>query len=148
MFEITPLRPIRELTNLRRELDDYWDSFFGKRDVLSKGAWIPAVDISETKDALIIKAEMPGMDPKEVEISLTGDLLEIKGEKKQKTEEKEANFHCIETRYGAFSRTIRIPVSVDSSKIDASYDNGILRITLPKKEDIKAKQMEVKTKTG
>ncbi|MBE9540822.1 MAG: Hsp20/alpha crystallin family protein, partial [Proteobacteria bacterium] len=119
MFEITPWRPLRELSNLRREMEDFWENFGGEREFLPmRGEWMPALDVSETKDSLIVKAEVPGMEPKDIDISLTGDLLTLKGEKKQKTEEKKENFHRIETRYGAFSRTIRVPVSVDSDKIE------------------------------
>jgi HSP20 family protein len=145
MFEITPWRPLRELGNLRREMEDLWGDLVGEREFLPmKGEWMPALDVSETKDSLIIKAEVPGMEPKDIDISLSGDLLTIKGEKRQKTEEKKESFHRIETRYGAFSRTIRVPVSVNSDKIEASYDKGVLKIVLPKKEEIKAKQIEIK----
>nr|HDN00568.1 Hsp20/alpha crystallin family protein [Deltaproteobacteria bacterium] len=145
MFEVTPWRPLRELSNLRREMDDLWRNLTGEKEFLPmKGEWMPAVDVSETKDSLIVKAEIPGMESKDIDISLSGDLLTIKGEKKQKTEEKKENYHRIETRYGAFSRTIRVPVPVNSEKIKASYDNGVLKITLPKKEEVKAKQIEIK----
>jgi len=146
MFEISPWRPLRELSNLRREMEDLWGGLAGEeREFLPmRGEWMPALDVSETKDSLIIKAEVPGMEPKDIDISLSGDLLTIKGEKKQKTEEKKESFHRIETRYGAFSRTIRVPVSVNSDKIEASYDKGVLKIVLPKKEEIKAKQIEIK----
>ena len=145
MFEVTPWRPLRELSNLRREMEDLWGNLAGEREFLPmKGEWMPALDVSETKDSLIVKAEIPGMERKDIDISLSGDLLVIKGEKKQKIEEKKESFHRIETRYGAFSRSIRVPVSVDSNKIEASYDKGVLKITLPKKEEIKAKQIEIK----
>ncbi len=145
MFEIAPWRPLRELSNLRREMEDLWGNFAGEREFLPmRGEWMPALDVSETKDSLIVKAEIPGMEPKDVDISLSGDLLTIKGEKKQKTEEKKESFHRIETRYGAFSRTIRVPVSVDSDKIEASYDKGVLQLVLPKKEEVKAKQIKIK----
>ncbi|OPL16659.1 MAG: molecular chaperone [delta proteobacterium ML8_D] len=145
MFEVTPWRPLRELSNLRREMDELWGNLSGEKEFLPmKGEWMPAVDVSETKDSLIVKAEIPGMESKDIDVSLCGDLLTIKGEKKQKTEEKKENYHRIETHYGAFSRTIRVPVSVNSEKIKASYDNGVLKITLPKKEEVKAKQIEIK----
>ena len=99
MFEITPWRPLRELSNLRREMEDFWENIAGEREFLPmRGEWMPAVDVSETKDSLIVKAEIPGMEPKDIDISLSGDLLTIKGERKQKTEEKKENFHRIETR--------------------------------------------------
>jgi HSP20 family protein len=145
MFEITPWRPLRELSNLRREMEDLWGDLVGEREFLPmRGEWMPALDVSETKDSLIVKAEVPGMEPKDIDISLSGDLLTIKGEKKQNTEEMKESFHRIETRYGAFSRTIRVPVSVNSDKIEASYDKGVLKVVLPKKEEIKAKQIEIK----
>ncbi len=145
MFELTPWRPFGELRTLRREMDKLWEDFFGGQELVSTdGVWVPAIDISETKDAIIVRAEIPGMDVKDIEINLTGDILTIKGEKKQKTEEKDENFHRIETRYGAFQRAIRVPVSVDSDKIQAKYEKGVLKITLPKKEEAKPKQIEVK----
>lgn len=145
MFEVTPWKPLREMSNLRREMEDFWGNLAGEREFMPmRGEWIPAVDVSETKDALVVKAEIPGMESKDIDISLCGDLLTIKGEKKQKTEEKKENYHRIETHYGAFARTIRVPVSVDSNKIEASYDKGVLKITLPKKEEVKAKQIEIK----
>ncbi len=146
MFELTPWRPLNELSKLRREMDRLWEDFFGEREVMTPEAtWVPAVDVSETDDAIVVKAEVPGMDPKEIDISFSGDLLTIKGEKKQRTEEKKENYHRIETRYGAFSRTIRVPVQVDADKIEASYDKGVLKIVLPKKEEAKPKQIEIKT---
>lgn len=146
MFEVTPWRPLRELSNLRREMEDLWGDLLGEREfVPMKGEWMPALDVSETKDSLIVKAELPGMEPKDIDISIAGDLLTIKGEKKQKTEEKKESYHRIETRYGAFSRTIRIPVAVDPNNIEASCDKGVLRVVLPKKEEIKAKQIEIKS---
>ena len=145
MFEITPWRPLGELRNLRREMDRLWEEFFGPREVAtSETSWVPAVDISETKDAVIVKAEVPGMEPKDIDISLSGDILTIKGEKRQQTEEKDENFHRIETRYGAFSRSIRIPVPVDADRIEAKYEKGVLKVTLPKREEVKPKRIEVK----
>ena len=145
MFELTPWRPFGELRTLRREMDKLWEEFFGGQDLVSsEAAWVPAIDISETKDAIIVRAEIPGMDAKDIEINLTGDVLTIRGEKKQETEEKDENFHRIETRYGAFQRAIRVPVSVDAEKIQAKYEKGVLKITLPKKEEAKPKHIEVK----
>ncbi len=146
MFEIMPRSPITELSNLRRELDRLWEDFFGAKDITpAEGIWGPAVDISETKDSLIVKAELPGMEPKDIDISLSGDTLVIKGEKKQEKEEKGENFHRVERRYGSFARTIRLPVEVDSDKIEATYKQGVLKIVLPKKEEAKPKQIEIKT---
>ena len=146
MFDLTPWRPVTELSTLRKEMDRLWEDFFGEKSVISRvESWVPAVDVSETKDAIIVKAEVPGMDPKDIDVSISGDMLVIKGEKKEEKEEKDENFHRIEMRRGAFSRAVRIPVPVDSDKIEAKYKKGILRVTLPKKEENKPKQIEIKT---
>jgi len=146
MFELTPWRPFRELASMRRDLDRLWEDFFGEREFPSaEFKWVPPVDVSETKDNVVVKVEVPGMEKKDIEISLTGDVLTIKGEKKQKTEEKDENFLRIETRYGAFARAIRIPISVDAEKVKASYEQGVLKVVLPKKEEVKPKQIEIKT---
>ncbi len=145
MFELTPWRPFGELRTLRREMDKLWEEFFGNQQLTSsETAWMPAIDISETKDAIVVRAEVPGMKAEDIEINLTGDILTIKGEKKHESEEKDENFHRIETRYGAFQRVIRVPVTVDSNKIQAKYEKGILKVTLPKREEAKPKQIEVK----
>jgi HSP20 family protein len=91
-----------------------------------------------------VKAEVPGMDAKDISISLTGDVLTIKGEKKQEKEEKEEDYHVVERCYGSFSRSIRLPAEVESGKVEASYKHGILRITLPKSEKVKAKEVKIK----
>ncbi|MGB9711693.1 MAG: Hsp20/alpha crystallin family protein [Dissulfurimicrobium sp.] len=146
MFEIQPWRPFRELSNLRREMDKVWEDFFGGGELVStEGTWIPSIDLSETKDSLIIKAEVPGMDAKDIDISIAGDMLTIKGEKQRKTEEKDENYHRVETRYGSFSRMIRLPVSIDAEKATATYEKGVLKLVLPKKEEVKPKQIEIKT---
>jgi HSP20 family protein len=143
---LVPWKPFDELTSFRREMDRLWDRFFSERpalDMLEKG-WEPTMDITETKSDLIVKAELPGIDPKEIDISLTGDTLTIKGEKQQEKEEKEENYYRIERSYGIFSRTIKLPVSVQNDKIKASYQHGVLKITLPKSEEAKQKQIKIK----
>ncbi len=145
MFEITPWKPVSELSNLKKEMDKLWAEFFGEGKILPGGeGWAPAVDVSETKDAVMVKAEIPGMDPKDIDVSLSGDNLIIKGEKKEEKEEKDENFYRIETKRGSFQRAIRIPVPVDKDKIEARYEKGILKIRLPKTEETKPKQIEVK----
>jgi len=143
---LVPWKPFDELTSFRREMDRLWDRFFSERpalDMLEKG-WEPTLDITETKSDLIVKAELPGIDPKEIDISLTGDTLTIKGEKQQEKEEKEENYYRIERSYGIFSRTIKLPMSVQNDRIKASYQHGVLKITLPKSEEAKQKQIKIK----
>jgi HSP20 family protein len=118
-----------------REMDRLLNRFLeGKlEEQSSAGAeWAPSMDVSETKDSLIAKLEVPGMDPKDIQISLQENLLTIKGEKTQEQEEKEEHFHRVERAYGMFARSVRLPVTVDASKVAASFKNGLLTITLPK----------------
>ena len=144
--ELTPWRPFGELSSLRREMDRLWENFFGERPLgrMWEREWAPSLDMSETKDHYVVKAEVPGIDAKHIDISLTGDVLTIKGEKKQEKEEKEEDYHLVERSYGSFSRSVRIPAEVESNKIKASYKNGILAITLPKSEKVKAKEVKIK----
>jgi HSP20 family protein len=146
-WELAPWRPFRELEKMRREMDRLWDSFFEERPRRRGeeiGEWLPSLDVSETKGDLVVKAEIPGIDPKDIDISLTNDLLTIKGEKKQEKEEKEENYHLIERSYGSFTRSIRLPKEVQSDKINASYKNGLLKITFPKSEEAKKKEIKIK----
>jgi len=143
---LTPWRPFGELSSLRREMDRLWENFFGERPLprIWEREWAPSLDVSETKDNFVVKAEVPGIDAKDIDISLTGDVLTIKGEKRQEKEEKEEDYHLVESSYGSFSRSVRLPAEVESNKIKASYKNGILNITLPKSEKVKAKEVKIK----
>jgi HSP20 family protein len=146
--ELARWTPFREVSRLRDEMDRMWEDFFGAgRRGLSPMAeeWIPAVDISDTADKVMVKAEIPGMDAKDVEISLVGDVLTIKGEKKAEKEEKKENFHLVERSYGSFVRSLRLPAAVEADKIEATYKKGVLTITCPKKEELKPKQITIKS---
>ena len=140
------LTPFREFERVRRQMDRLWDSFLGgglaRRG--EEGEWLPSLDVAETKNELVVKAEVPGMDAKDIDISLSDGMLTIKGEKKQEKEEKEADYHLVERSYGAFTRSIQLPSEVQSDKISASYKNGILKITLPKSEEAKKKEIKIK----
>lgn len=143
----TELAPFREFDRMRRDMDRLWDSFLEgtpRRRGEERGEWLPSLDVSETKNELVVKAEVPGMDAKDIDISLSDGVLTIKGEKKQEKEEKEADYHLIERSYGAFTRSIQLPKEVQGGKINASYKDGILRITLPKSEEAKKKEIKIK----
>jgi HSP20 family protein len=151
-WELTTWRPFRELApfrdfeRMRRDMDRLWDSFFerGVRGVDEEGEWLPSLDVAETKNDIVVKAELPGLDPKDIDISLTDGLLTIKGEKKQEREEKEENYHLVERSYGTFTRSIRLPKEVKSDKINASYKEGVLKVVLPKSEGAKKKEVKIK----
>jgi len=130
-----------------REMDRLLNRFLeGKlEEESSAGAqWVPSMDVSETKDSLIAKLEVPGMDPKDIQISLQENLLTIKGEKTQEQEEKEEHFHRVERTYGMFARSVRLPVTVDASKVAATFKNGLLTVTLPKTPAAKGTMIPIK----
>jgi HSP20 family protein len=107
---------------------------------------VPAFDISETEKEYVISGEIPGIDPKDLEVTLTDGILSIKGEKKHESEEKEENYHRVERHYGSFQRSFRLPDNINREKLDASYKDGVLRLTLPKSEESEVKKIEVKEK--
>ena len=145
--ELMKREPLGELSRLRREVDRMWEDFFGPRGWGLRpweGEWAPAIDVSETADKVEIKAEVPGIDPKEINITLTGDVLTIKGEKKSEREETKESYHLVERSYGSFSRSLTLPAAVEVEKIDARYEKGVLTVTCPKKEEVKPKAIEIK----
>jgi HSP20 family protein len=108
------------------------------------GDWAPKLDLSETKDAMVVTAELPGVDPKEIEIALAGDILTLKGEKTKESETKEERYHRVERTHGAFLRSVRLPMAVDGSKVTATFKNGVLVVTLPKTPASKGTLIPVK----
>ena len=146
-MDLVQWRPFREVSRLRNEMDRLWDEYFGagrRAFRLEEEAWLPAVDVSETGDKITVKAEIPGMEAKDIEISMVGDTLTIKGEKKAETEEKDENYHMVERTYGSFSRAMKLPAVVDAEKVEATYKNGVLTVVLPKMEEVKPKAIEIK----
>jgi len=106
-------------------------------------AWSPAVDIFETEGEIVVKAELPGMERKDITLSLEKNVLTLKGERRFDKETKEENYHRVERAYGGFSRSFSIPATVDDEKIRADYKDGVLKIILPKKEQLKPKQIQI-----
>lgn len=131
---MSALMPWTGLASLRREMDRVFDRVFEPfpDEMRSLGEWAPRMDVSETKEAVMVKAEVPGMDSKEIEVSLQGDLLTVKGEKRQEKEEKGEHYHRVERSWGTFTRAVRLPATVDASGVQATFKNGVLTITLPK----------------
>jgi HSP20 family protein len=147
-MEISSLVPRRgELSTFRREMDRLFDRFFEGwpfKPSPQEGPWAPSVDVSETAKDVVVRAEIPGMDPKNIDVSVHGDVLTLRGERKKEHEEKGEDFHRIERSYGAFSRSIRLPAEVDANKVNATYKDGVLKINLPKTEEAAVKKIEVK----
>jgi HSP20 family protein len=147
-WELVNTHPFGDIEKVRSEMDRLMDTFlFGvpqRGDFWEEAERLPAVDVAETKNEIVVKVEIPGMDPKEFDISLSEGTLTIKGEKKQDRAEKEENYHLVERRYGTFTRSILLPHEVQSGKISAAYTDGILKITLPKSEEAKEKEIKIK----
>lgn len=138
-----------DLFGIQREMNRMFDNafHFDTRDEDSAfNAWTPAVDIAEHDDQFVVKAELPGVSKEDVKITLENNILTIYGEKKQEKETKKENYHRVERSYGSFQRSFTLPTTVKSDKIDAVYKDGVLQIALPKAEEAKPKQIEVKVK--
>ena len=139
--------PFEELTTLRNRLDRLFNRFGDTfEEPIYSGNWMPTTDIFETKDNLVIKAEIPGMEMKDLNVEIENNILTIQGERKfeEKTEEK--GFQRFERAYGKFVRNFTLPPGVNTEKINATYLNGVLEIELPKKEEAKPKKVHVDVK--
>jgi HSP20 family protein len=137
----------RELVTLQDRMNRLFDQNLPKAkfedEGLFGGAWAPAVDIYETDQAIVLKADLPDINAKDVDIRVEDNMLYLKGERKMEQETKEENYHRVERSYGSFSRSFVLPRTVSSEKISADYQNGVLKITMPKREESKPKQIRV-----
>jgi len=144
--EMNVWSPFRHLSMLRNEIDRLFDS---PLDALTSNSqqflngWLPTMDLYEDRDHLVLKAELPGMNKEDIDISLHGDVLTISGERKEEETLDKAETYRAERFLGRFQRTLTLPVAVDASKVQASYKDGILTVTLPKAEEAKPKQIQV-----
>ena len=133
---------------LQGEMNRMFDDFFGRDFAVEPfgrgGEWIPALEVSELDTAVAVKAELPGLDPKDIEVTLANDVLTIKGEKKHESETKEKNFHLVERSYGSFERSVRLPTGVKPDAVDAKFKNGVLTVELPKAEEARTKAVKIK----
>lgn len=136
------------LSNFHDEVSRLFHDFMrpdrGIRPV--RGEWAPPVDIAETEDEIVVKAEVPGMDPGDLNVTIQGDLLTIQGEKKSETEEKGKSYHRVERTFGSFSRTITLPTEVEGDKVEATYESGVIELHLPKKDEARRKEIQIKVK--
>ena len=136
MLDLIPFRRtgspdlFKEIEGLTRH---FWEGFpFRDPTIGADVDWTPSLDITETGKTVEVRAELPGMERKDIDITLDGDLLVIKGEKKHETEEKDRCYHRVERKFGSFYRAVRLPYEVKAEKIDATFKDGILTVTLPK----------------
>ena len=146
MSNLIRWEPAREMMTLREAMDRLFDDAFTRPLSMNEGWRGPALDMYQTDDDVVVKAAMPGMKADDVQINVTGDVLSIKGEMKEKNETKEKNYHIREQRWGSFERSVMLPTAVVSDKAKAEFEDGILTITLPKAEEVKPKIVTVKAK--
>ncbi len=136
--------PFDEMMSMRESMDRLFEDFFSRRPrAAAPLVWQPAVEIFETEGEVVVKAELPGIDPKNVSVTVTGDGLTIKGEAKAEHEDKCRNYYRRELRYGAFQRTIPLPTEVKSDETKATFRHGILEVKVPKAERVRPKTVKV-----
>lgn len=139
--------PFRELATMQDRMnklfEDVMKSPYRADEGLSTATWAPVVDIYETDKEIVMKAELPEMEQKDIEIKVEDNILAISGERKMEKEVKEESYHRIERSYGCFHRSFTLPHTVDREKIKAGYKDGVLKVVLPKKEEVKPKQIKI-----
>jgi len=134
--------PFRELTALQSEVNRLF-SRVGSGDVAERQSWTPSIDVIETDDSIKLKAELAGMDPKDISIEVQDNVLTVSGERRFQEEVKEDKYYRIERRYGSFSRSLALPQTLNENGIEAKYENGLLEVVVPKAEVAKPKKIAV-----
>lgn len=146
MMNMIKFDPFRELRTLNDEMNKLFNVVPAvERGEFARGAWSPSVDIFEDQDRLIVEAELPGMKREDFEISVENNILTLKGERKFEKKTEGDNYHRVERSYGSFTRQFTLPQTITADGATADFDNGVLRVALPKREETKARKIEIKT---
>ncbi len=148
MSNLIRWEPAREMMTLREAMDRLFDDAF-TRPLSIRDGWSmanPAIDMYQTENDVVVKASIPGMKAEDVQINITGDVLTLKGESKQEEERNDKAWHIREQRFGSFERSVALPTAVKTDKAEATFENGILTITLPKADEVKPKTINIKAK--
>jgi HSP20 family protein len=140
---LTRFDPFAGLTRWGESLDQFF-SDWAKGGPEGKGLMAPSIDVSEDKNSLRITAELPGLERKDINVEVKDGVLSIRGEKRMEEESRDRNYHRIERRYGSFYRALALPESVDPAKVDAAFKNGVLTVSMPKREETKPKMIPIK----
>jgi len=138
--------PFRDMVTLRDKMNRMFDDVFssrGEEKDMAASTWAPSVDIYETENELVLSAEVPGVDEKDIEIKIEDNMLSLKGERRFQKETKEENYHRIERSYGSFHRAFTLPNSVDPENIRAEHENGVLKIMMPKRQELKPRTVKI-----
>jgi HSP20 family protein len=136
--------PIRELDSLQGDMNRLFDRFFEGRTPNGTGRrWIPAMDLVETDDHLVLRADLPGMTEDDVDIEIKDNVLTVSGERKAEHEDKSEGYHRVERSFGSFSRSLTLPAGVDPDKVEANFDNGVLEVRIPKPAEATPTRVEI-----
>jgi HSP20 family protein len=146
MSNLTRWEPVREMMTLREAMDRLFDDAFTRPLSMSGVSATPAIDMYQTDDEVVVKATLPGLTADDIDITVTGETLTLRGEYKQETEEKQATYHIREQRSGSFERSLMLPTDVKADKASANFENGILTIAMPIAEEVKPRSITIKTK--
>jgi HSP20 family protein len=139
--------PVRGVSDIQGEVNRLFDSFFGRPSATATGSglrmWAPVLDMHETKDDVVLNFELPGITEKDISLSITGDLLTLKGERTFNRDAKDDNYHHVERAYGKFERSVQLPMAVQAARVKATYRDGVLEVRLPKAEEVKPKEIKI-----
>lgn len=144
-MDLVKWEPFKELSILHRQMDRLMDTLWDK-EFFSGERWAPALDVTETPEEILVKVDVPGIEEKDLNVSLSGGNLIIKGERSTEKEEKDKHFHRVERSFGSFQRIVALPVAVDADNIKAECHKGVLELHLPKKAEAKAKEIPIHVK--
>ena len=146
-MSITRFDPFRDLRTLQDEVNRLFSASFPRSfgdEGIARGAWAPSVDIFENKDEIVLEAELPGMNREDFELTIENNVLTLRGERRFEKKDETDNYHRVERAYGAFSRSFTLPQTVSPEGATAEYKNGVLRVVLHKREEVKARRIEIK----
>ena len=135
--------PTRELDSLQGDMNRLFDRFFEGRGTNGGRRWIPAMDLLETEDHLVLRGDLPGLTEDDVDIEIKDNVLTVSGERSAENEEKSEGFHRVERSFGSFSRSLTLPQGVSADKVEANFDNGVLEVRIPKPEESKPTQVQI-----
>ena len=145
-MSITRYDPFRDLRMLQDEVNRQFSSNLSRSfgdEGIARGAWAPTVDIYENKDQIVLEAELPGMNREDFELSIENNVLTLRGERRFEKRDESDNYHRVERSYGSFTRSFTLPQTVSSENVSAEYKNGVLRVVLQKREEVKARRIEI-----
>jgi HSP20 family protein len=150
-MSITRFDPFRDLRTLQDEVNRLFSTSFSRSfgdEGMARGAWTPSVDIYESQDQIVLEAELPGMNREDFEVTVENNVLTLRGERRFEKREESDNYHRVERAYGGFSRSFTLPQTVSPDGATAEYKNGVLRVVLQKREEVKARRIEIAGESG